>query len=200
MPDEVEGKFWEKIEQYKVPIALSLVGVVLIVGGVFASGLNKPKQEKFPQESIVESVKKISVDVSGAVSMPGVYKLKEGDRVEEAISASGGFSDQANKEYIAKSLNMAAKLADGAKIYVPFIGDHTPSSAGISGVAGVSSQAQININTASQSELESLSGVGPVTASKIISGRPYQSPDELLSKKVVGKATYEKIKDMVTVY
>jgi competence protein ComEA len=198
MPDEVEGKFWEKIEQYKVPIALSLVGVVLIVGGVFASGLNKPKQEKFPQESIVESVKKISVDVSGAVSMPGVYKLKEGDRVEEAISASGGFSDQANKEYIAKSLNMAAKLADGAKIYVPFIGDHTPSSAGISGVAGVSSQAQININTASQSELES--GVGPVTASKIISGRPYQSPDELLSKKVVGKATYEKIKDMVTVY
>jgi len=198
MSEEVKSKFWTKVEQYKVPIALSLVGLVLIAGGMFASGINKPKSE-FPKESIVESIREISVDVSGAVNKPGVYQLKEGDRVEEAIAAAAGFSSEANNEYIAKNLNMAAKLSDGAKIYVPYEGE-VAAGASQGGVAGMATQSKVNVNTASQTELETLSGVGPVTASKIISNRPYQNVEDLLNKKVVGKATFEKIKDSVAVF
>ena len=59
---------------------------------------------------------------------------------------------------------------------------------------------KVNINTSTQAQLESLSGVGPVTASKIITGRPYASIEELLGKKIVGKAVYEKIKDFIVSY
>ena len=62
-------EFKEKIDKFKIPIGLSLVGIVLIIGGMFASGLTKPKVE-YPKESIVSSIKKISVDVSGAVINP----------------------------------------------------------------------------------------------------------------------------------
>lgn len=197
----MDGNFLEKLEKFKLPIALSLLGMVLIIGGIFASGLNtfKPKQS-FPKESLVQSQKMISVDVSGAVLKPGVYQLKEGSRIEEAIAAASGFSGEANKEYISKYLNMAQKLSDGSKVYVPVEGEAGVTVSGGGSVTGASTQAKININTSSQSELESLPGIGPVTASKIISARPYQETAELLNKKVVSKSVFEKIKDLVVVY
>lgn len=196
------------IEKFKLPIALSLLGVVLIIGGVFASGINKqqpknlPGAENFPKESLVQSPKIISVDVSGAVAKPGVYQLKEGSRIEDAIKMADGFSENANQEYISKSLNMAQKLSDGSKVYVPVEGDLTSVSSlsGQTEVAGVSTQAKVNINTSSQSEIEALPGIGPVTAAKIISGRPYQQADDLLNKKVVSKSVFEKIKDSIVLY
>lgn len=196
----MDGNFWEKLEKFKLPIALSILGIVLIIGGIFTSGLNKPKLKEFPKESLVESQKTISVDVSGAVQKPGVYQLKEGNRTEEAIAFAGGFSDKANKEYISKYLNMAQKLSDGSKVYVPFEGDPAPVGAGQGVVAGTQVQSKVNINTASQSELEALPGIGPVTASKIISDRPYQKIEDLLDKKIVTKSTFEKIKDSIVIY
>lgn len=190
-----------RFEKYKIPIALSLIGVVLIIGGLVSSNF-RTQNNKFPQNSLIKRDDKISVDVSGAVNNPGVYKLNIDSRVEEAIEVSGGFTDEANTEYISKYLNMALKLSDGMKIYVPFKGEQaTGVGQTVSGVvAGVNSQKNININTATQSELESLPGVGAVTASKIISGRPYSSVEELLSNKVVGKSIYEKIKNSISVY
>lgn len=182
------------LEKFKIPIALSLVGLVLITGGLLVSPHKQPQQ--FPKESIVSSSKEINVDVSGAVETPGVYKLLEGSRVEDALKLAGGIKEEANQEYVAKTLNLAQKLTDGSKIYIPYEGES--ASGGV--VAGLSSTTQVNINSASQSELEALPGVGPVTASKIISGRPYQKIEELLDKKVVNKATFEKIKDSVTLY
>ncbi|MBI2599982.1 helix-hairpin-helix domain-containing protein [Candidatus Daviesbacteria bacterium] len=183
----------EQIEKFKLPIGLSVLGLVLIIGGIFSSGLDKQKVQQFPKESLVSNNPKIiSVDVSGAVVKPGVYQLKDGDRIEEAIKESGGFAENANQEYIAKYLNMAQKIIDGTKIYVPIAGED-----GV--VAGAASpngiQTKVNINTASSAELEALSGVGAVTARKIISGRPYQQAEDLLSKKVVGKTVKEKLKD-----
>ncbi len=194
------------LEKFKLPLALSTVGIVLIIGGIFATGLNKSKPnpsssgQAFPKESLVNSQKTISVDVSGAVNRPGVYKLSEGARLEDAIAASGGFSDLANKEYISKSLNLAQKLADGSKVYVPAEGDTSGSFAPRSTVAGASNQVKVNINTSSQAELEALPGIGPVTASKIISDRPYQAIEELTAKKIVSKAVFEKIKDQIVTY
>ena len=197
----MEGEAVGFIEKYKFPLALSFVGLVLIIGGIFTTGLNKQKPKDFPKESIVES-KTISVDVSGAVKTPSVYKLSENSRIEDAISASGGFTDNYNKEYVSKSLNLAQKLSDGSKIYVPFEGEAASSvQSAIGQVAGVSTQSEkVNINTASDAQLDKLSGVGPVTSSKIISGRPYQSVEDLLSKKILSKSVFEKVKDSLVVY
>lgn len=192
--------FLEKLEQFKLPIMLCVLGVVLILGGIFASGLNKTQKREFPKESLVDSRKTISVDIAGAVNNPGVYQLKEGSRIEEAISTAGGFAESANREYISKYLNLAQKLSDGSKIYVPFAGDPAPVGAVQGVVAGTQVQSQVNINTATQAELEALPGIGSVTASKIISDRPYQKIEDLLDKKIVSKSTFEKIKDSIVVY
>lgn len=187
-------------DKFKLPIALSFLGLVLIIGGIFTTGLTKSKPKEYPKESLTQAQKLISVDVSGAVKKPGVYQLSADSRIEDAIKMAEGFSEESNQEYISKYLNMAQKLSDGSKVYVPFEGEQV-SSGGVGIVAGVSSlQAKININTASEGELDSLSGVGPVTASKIISDRPYQTVEDLLNKKIVSKAVYEKIKDQIVVY
>lgn len=191
----------EKINQFRLPIGLSLVGIVLIVGGIFASGLNKSagRSKEYPKESLVDSQKMISVDVSGAVNAPGVYQLKDGSRIEQAITIAGGFTETASGEYISKYLNMAQKLSDGSKVYVPFNGEEIPvNQAGM--VAGAKTQTKVNVNTATQAELEALPGVGPVTASKIISDRPYSGVEDLLDKKIISKSIFEKIKDSILVY
>lgn len=185
----------DKIDKFKIPIGLSLIGLVLIIGGMIASGLTKPKIE-YPKESIVSGIKKISVDVSGAVIKPGVYQLDENSRVEDAVLSAGGLAENANGEYVSKYLNMAQKLSDGMKIYVPIAGEQY--SGGVSSVAGIKSQ--VNINTATQAELEVLSGIGPVTASKIISGRPYSKIEDLLTLKIVSKKVFDQIKDSLVVY
>lgn len=198
----MEGAGWrEKLNQFRIPIALSVLGLVLIVGGIFASGLNKAQPKKYPKESLVETPKVISVDVSGAVNKPAVYQLKEGSRIQDAVTAAGGFTEDANEEYISKYLNMAQTVSDGTKVYVPSKGEGTGGSQ-TSVVAGVQVQAQakVNINTSGQSGLEALSGIGPVTASKILSGRPYSKVEDLLNKKIISKSVFEKIKDQIVVY
>lgn len=196
----MDGNFWENLQKFKLPIALSVLGLVLILGGVFASGLDKSSPKEFPKESLVESQKMISVDVSGAVNKPGVYQLKDGSRIEDAISSAGGFAETASGEYVSKFLNMAQRIVDGTKVYVPFEGDVVPVGAGGGTVAGTQTQSKVNINTATQSELEALPDIASVRASNIISGRPYQKIEELLDRKIVNKSTWEKIKNSIVVY
>lgn len=176
----------ESLNNYKVPIAVLFVGLVLIIGGVFSSGLVKPG--KSDSKKIL-----IKVDVSGAVNNPSVYSLNIGSRTEDAIKTAGGFRREANKEYISKNLNLSAKLIDGQKIYVPFDGE--PSGQSVSGVQ----INKINLNNATQKELEALPGIGSATALKITASRPYADTSELLSKKVISRSIYEKIKDLVDV-
>lgn len=195
------SKLQENLDSYKLPLALSLIGIVLIIGGLAASNITsqKLKRDSFPKQSLVSKEDIIFVDVSGAVNKPGVYKLSLGSRVEEAITAAGGFMETANGEYISKRLNMAQKLSDGSKIYVPFLTENVDSLANTA-IAGANAQSKVNVNTSTQSELEALPGIGPVTASKIISDRPYQSIKELLDKKTISKGVFEKIKDQIAVY
>ncbi|MBI2597082.1 helix-hairpin-helix domain-containing protein [Candidatus Daviesbacteria bacterium] len=187
------------INQYKIPIALSMLGLVLIIGGVFASGLTKQKPKEYPKDSLVTADKIISVDVSGAVKKAGVYKLKDGARIEEAIEMAGGFTEEANQEFISKYLNLAQKLSDGSKVYVPAEGEQV-NGVQTAQTGGPGQQGKVNINTASQPELEALPQIATDRASKIISNRPYQSVDELVSKKVITKGIFDKIKDLVVVY
>lgn len=127
------------------------------------------------------------VDIGGAVNNPGVYHLKSGLRVNDAIAAAGGLASGADTT----KMNLAAKIGDGQKIFVP---SQSQSQSG-------GSQPQnglININSATAQELDTLPGIGPATAQKIIASRPYSSLDDLTGKKAVSASVYQKIKDLIS--
>jgi len=139
----------------------------------------------------------IWVDVQGGVVRPGVYSLREGDRVKDALIAAGGLGGQADREAVAKYINLAEKIKDGTKLYIPVIGESGEENWEDGRVQGLST-GRVNINTATKSELDQLWGVGEARAQTIIEGRPYQTIDEV--KKVLPSNVYEQIKDMITVY
>lgn len=183
-------------------VALFIIGFVLLSGGLIYS-LNsstsknditfEPSSFQSPQAN--ES--KIAIDVEGAVISSGVYNLDSSARVKDALIAAGGLSSNADRNWIAKNLNLAQKLSDSMKIYIPFQGDNvTQGSTGLVNSSSISNL--ININSATLSELDSLSGIGPVTAQKIVDGRPYSSLNDLITKKIVKSSVFEKIKDKLT--
>ena len=148
----------------------------------------------------------VYVDVDGAVASPGVYRLKEGARVSQAIDAAGGLTVEAD----VTGLNRASKVADGQKIYVPKVGERQAVTAGggADGGAVVTSGANdaaglVNINTASAAELQTLSGIGPSMAQSIIDERtkngPFASVDDLMRVSGIGEKKLAKIKDCICV-
>lgn len=151
------------------------------------------------------TVSKISVDVEGKVQKPGVYTLPEGSRIQDALIAAGGLSSTADRVYVSKHLNQAQKVIDGGKIYIPAIGEtqaaNIPAEAhdtmSNSSASTTDTSGMININSALEAQLDTLPKIGPVTAKKIIGGRPYQDINELVSKKVLGQKTFEGIKEKI---
>jgi competence protein ComEA len=152
----------------------------------------------------VPTEKPIVVQVSGAVPRPGVYALAQGSRVQDAISAAGGFLAEADKT----GINLARALADGEQLDIPYLSGNSPvildATTTVTSVAtALSSTELININTASVSELDSLPGIGPTTAQKIIDYRqqngPFVSTADIINVSGVGPGTYEKIKNLITV-
>jgi len=190
----------EWIKRKKLEAVLLLVGVILIGAGVFSykSGVTEP-QVKILGEDESQLSAAVVVDVSGAVTVPGVYELWEGARVEEAIASAGGWAADVDTEWVDRYLNRSKKLVDGEKIYIPKV--KFPSFAPSALLrASEGKQSKININTAGSGELDTLPGIGPVTAGKIITGRPYSTTEELVTKKVVTNKVWEQIKDLVSVW
>ncbi len=144
----------------------------------------------------------IKVDVGGAVRKPGVYTLKPGSRIGDAILVAEGFSEVADLAWVAKSLNLAEEIKDGGKIYIP---EKSSIEMVENNKAGVKAQTpyekgKININTASMAELDSLVGIGEVRARSILDNRPYSKIEDLVSEAKIPESVYEKIKDQVSVY
>ncbi len=127
--------------------------------------------------------------------------MPQQSRIQDSLVAAGGLSAQADRVYISKNLNLATKLTDGAKVYIPFAGEAVGNGQALNSSSSVDTvSGLINVNTSSQVGLESLPGIGPVTAQKIIAGRPYGSIQELLNKKIVGVKVFDQIKDKITAY
>jgi competence protein ComEA len=123
------------------------------------------------------------VDVSGAVSKPGVYSVAAGGRMGEVIELAGGFADDVNVNWVAQQLNLAQPVVDGQKIYVPPRGElESQSNESLPGIGSSQGLHVINVNTAPQSILEQLWGIGEVRAEAIIQNRPYSSIEELRTK------------------
>jgi len=216
LQEEKDSKInWEDLLlRHRYQILLVLIGAILIGLGVFLfknkDSLSSSSIEVLESSSDNESINsgEVVIEVSGAVETPGVYKLSTNARVEDALIAAGGISADADRNWMEKTLNRAAKIIDGQKIYIPRL-DEQNSRLSASNIAGYQSTSSvlgsdytkpININSANQNELESLWGIGPVTAQNIIEQRPYSSVEELLNKKILKTNVYETNKDKLSVY
>jgi competence protein ComEA len=151
------------------------------------------------------------VDVAGAVKSPGVYRLPAGSRVVDAVAAAGGYGPRVDAA-AASRINLAAVLRDGEQVRIPSRDDPPAAVDGSAGAgtggspispgSGSAAGGPVNVNTATAEELDTLPGIGPATAAKIIAAReeaPFRAVDELRSRGVVGEATYAKIRERVTV-
>lgn len=198
--------FKEFVDVYRLPILLGGVSLLCIAFSliIFVKSYERVspilfRSDEQQQASVAGALvpteaTTILVDIEGAVDKPGVYRLSPDAHVDDALRAAGGFTNQVDQQAVARSINRAAKLSDGAKLYIPFLGEErrTEDSTVMEVTSGV------NINSASQSDLEALSGIGPVTAGKIIAGRPYLRLEELVEKKAMSQSLFDKLKEQLT--
>ncbi len=140
----------------------------------------------------------VVVHVAGAVAVPGVYELAAGARVADGIAAAGG----AGADAVLDAVNLAAPLLDGQQVYVPHAGEAT-GPAPAAGPATAASAAPIDLNAATEEELESLPGIGPVTAAAIVRHReeagPYATVEALLDVPGIGPARLASLDGLIRV-
>ncbi|MBM7620337.1 competence protein ComEA [Bacillus tianshenii] len=144
----------------------------------------------------------VLIDIKGAVRLPGVYELLSGERIIDAVDKAGGFLPNADT----RKVNLASLLVDEMVIYVPEEGEETeeltfvetPNDAGGKGAV----DKKVNINTATEEELTTLSGIGPSKAQAIIEYREenglFKSVDDMLNVTGIGEKSLEKIRDEIT--
>ena len=212
----------EKIKQYKLALVIALIGVV-IAGFMMlqreqkqenniqqlmeqTSYSSSSKTEKSKQRSESDQGDKnegmVTVDVKGAVKKPGVYQLKSSSRVQDALVKAGGMTDEADL----KSINQAQKLVDEAVVYVAKIGENVMDVTTNTSASTATSQAKaglVNLNTATEADFQTISGIGQKRAQDIIAYREangkFKSVDDLKNVTGIGAKTLEKLKEYVTV-
>jgi competence protein ComEA len=166
-----------------------------------------PTSTPLPTPTPTPSPAPLRVYVSGAVRTPDVYLLPPGSIVKDALQAAGGPTDDADLVRI----NLALGLYDQQQVYVPRADEATPAVqlpvsapppvpvASSSGVTGADDK--VHLNTATVEQLDTLPGIGPVIAQRIIDYReangPFAAPEDIMNVKGIGQATYEKLKDLI---
>lgn len=205
-------------------IIISIIIVLIIVGIYvynirFSEDINENTNENQLNTSFVENIlekddknKETIVHITGAVKKNGIVKLKDGARIYDAIEMAGGSTDDADLSKI----NLAYVLEDGQKVYIPKIGEINQENAEEEYITfeygnnkniiqdyNKGGNEKVNINTANQTELETLPGIGTATAEKIIDYRnkngKFSSIEDIQNVKGIGNAKYENIKESICV-
>ncbi len=201
----------EKIQKLKIVDGLLVLGFLLVILGI---GINFRDQFLVKDETKIESkdisptgkvdvqvYNEVVIDIAGEVIKPGVYKLKNGARVDEVLIMAGGLSAKADRDWVDKNLNKAEKLFDGQKIYIPSLQLTQSGWQATSEVLGMNQSKIIRLNSASLEELDKLDGVGPSIAQRIIDYRTenggFKSIDEIKLVPGIGDKMFEKIKDEI---
>ena len=162
----------------------------------------------------------LRVEVSGAVAIPGVYALPAGSRLIDAVTAAGGWGERIDPLRIEICLNLAAPLTDGSAIRIPSRDDRFllgvqgilcgtlyagPGEIAATDVAGsaatTATGGKIDLNTATAEQLDTLPGIGPVTAAKIIAARkeaPFLIVDDLRTRGIISDRVLQQIRPLVT--
>lgn len=177
-------------------IAVLLLLLVRHLGGGGAAAAPPITPVRAPSASRPAPAKLLVIDVAGAVRHPGLYRMRDGSRIDDAIASAGGPTAKAQLD----TVNLAAPVADGEQVVVP--------GRGVDGVvaasppdAGSSPSAPLDLNSATLEQLENLPGVGPVTAQKILDYRQqhgaFHSVDELQGVPGIGPAHMAQLKGLV---
>jgi DNA uptake protein ComE-like DNA-binding protein len=173
---------------------------LIVVGlGLMGVGFIQAKQDSVgdtlviihPSPSPSPVLSSLVVDVAGAVEKPGVYRLSSGSRIGDALIAAGGLNKRADRDYVAKQMNQAALITDGMKVYVPEVGSVISNGQTQVSIPTVGVRV-ISINTATESELDSLWGVGEARVKTIIENRPYRSWEEFKQKTKITQEVIDK--------
>jgi len=195
---------WERRTQ--IVVVILICALVFGAGYKYATVAAVPDIEVStePQQEQDQETGEVVVHVAGAVEKPGVYVFETGARVNDAVSKAGPLP-----EAWLDAINLAALLEDGKRIEVPkksSAGDQEATSAGVGSVPlpDQGEDGKINLNIASPEQLDTLPGIGPAYAERIIAYRKehggFSSIEELKDIPGIGPKTYEKLKDMVCTY
>jgi competence protein ComEA len=176
-------------------LAVAAVLVLLLLAGRLLVHAGTPSGSAVPPVVPVARAQApavVVVDVVGAVRRPGLYRMREGDRIADAVARAGGATAKAGIE----AINLAAPLADGEQVVVPRVG-----SVPTAGSAPGGSSGPVHLSTATLEQLDALPGVGPVTAQKILDYRTahgaFRSVDELDAIPGIGTARLAQLRDLV---
>lgn len=213
--EQVLAQFRELWEMHRKEVIIGVA--ILVFGGYYwyqhqgmnatlgtNNAVNQTSQVK-PTANSATATGKVTVDVKGAVNKPGVYTLPKTSRVQEAITAAGGQTNQADM----RQVNLAKELMDQQMVYIPVQGEQLPggtdtSSAGLSdSTASSVNQSKINLNQATKEDLLKISGIGDKKADKIIEYRQshgqFKTVDELKNVDGFGEKTVAKLKEQLAV-
>lgn len=190
------------LERYRAVVFVALIGLALTAVILLQSLRPSPRSIELstatplPSPEVTVTPRPLRVYVSGAVRYPDVYALPQDSIVKDAMTAAGGAADDADLNRI----NLAAPVADGQQVYVPRLGEENPPVQPPS--RQLSAGGLVNINTADATLLESLPGIGPTLAQRILDYRqahgPFSQIQDIMDVSGIGTGIFEGIQDLIT--